>query len=580
MSNHFDKMEDQLRQLSENMEKITGCSEDITKNLTARRQELAKLSSTDAVLKKLQFLFDLPPRMRLFTQERRFTEAVASYKRAAPTLERYSHFSSIRAIDEECSVILNTLKGELYKELSDIEINAHNLAFTINLLMDLNESPNELLAAFLTASKKTLNANLEAMRQEIISFNKKNEEIQSMDVLEFMDLASNGFLSNLSSTITSYKEIFVRRIALSENIDDDNLVDTLKAFVNDIMQEFFEQVRLRLSIEPFNSLEVGLFVRALDRLYRRLEVLSTVFGYHNFTSDAYQIIRERTTHQWTKAFGLIKTKFNSELVNARHAIINVSSSESENQTSLSDILVSLETSLSEAVKDVVKGLAVYIGPELSFVAKTNFRDNFVLEVREKVVIASLEHVVHVSSDHHKSSSSGVPLLVLLLSRLNLDLDLSMITYLINFTEEQLFISRDMKPYPHLTSLRQKAKETAQNLINCFVRMEGHSLSQMIKKSVETRDWSSSIESRSVRSVMKRVVEDVSLLDSQVTQFYEEGSRTDRSSESSRSRHALSSIGYPSPKSYQRSTWNSYGARYAYAKIFLLINNFSHNFPPQ
>ena len=38
---------------------------------------------------------------------------------------------------------------------------------------------------------------------------------------------------------------------------------------------------------------------------------------------------------------------------------------------------------------------------------------------------------------------------------------------------------------------------------------------MMRKSVETRDWLNSIEPRNVRAVMKRVVEDITAIDSQV-----------------------------------------------------------------
>jgi hypothetical protein len=52
---------------------------------------------------------------------------------------------------------------------------------------------------------------------------------------------------------------------------------------------------------------------------------------------------------------------------------------------------------------------------------------------------------------------------------------------------------------------------------------------MIRKSVETRDWIATVEPRSVRAVMKRVVEDLTLVDLQVGMLYEEGVRRDRSS---------------------------------------------------
>uniref|UniRef100_T1KEJ8 Vacuolar protein sorting-associated protein 51 homolog n=1 Tax=Tetranychus urticae TaxID=32264 RepID=T1KEJ8_TETUR len=542
MSNHFDKMEEQLAELSSNMEKITVSSEEISKNLATRRQDLSKLSATDGVLKKLQFLFDLPPKMKTYIEEKKFDEAIAAYNQAVGTLSRYSHFPSIEAIDHECEQILDKLRQELYNQLQDSDVSN-----TFSLIL----------------SKKALNVNLAELEKETNNFIQQqkstSEDIQKMDILEYMDVASNGFASNLSAIITSYKEIFIQKLALNDSVDENHLIDNLKTFVNTLMESFFSQIKTRLSIEPFNTLEIAFFVRSLDRLYRRLQALSNIFGYQNFTSDAFNIIWDSSAAQCSKALELSKTKFHEELVNARHAIVSLTSHEAEDKTSLSDIVVSLETSLSESIKNTVKSLSVFSAPDLSFLIKTNFRDDFILDVREKVVASMLKHVISLSSEHQRANSSGTPLLVLLLSRLNLDLDLTMISYLINFTEEQLYISRDMKPYPHLTELKQAAKDCAQNLINNYVRLEGHSLSQMIKKSIETRDWSSGVEPRSVRSVMKRVVEDVSLIDSQVAQLYEEGSRTERSSDSSRSRNAMSGIGLPSSRSYSRSNWSSYGA---------------------
>ena len=60
--------------------------------------------------------------------------------------------------------------------------------------------------------------------------------------------------------------------------------------------------------------------------------------------------------------------------------------------------------------------------------------------------------------------------------------------------------------------------------------------QMLRKSVETRDWLHTIEPRTVRAVMKRVVEDVAAMDAQVGLLYEEGQRAERSSDSSRRTH--------------------------------------------
>lgn len=78
---------------------------------------------------------------------------------------------------------------------------------------------------------------------------------------------------------------------------------------------------------------------------------------------------------------------------------------------------------------------------------------------------------------------------------------------------------------------------AQNLLNHYVRIQGLAVSQLIRKSVETRDWLHTMEPRSVRIVMKRVVEDITAIDSQVAALYDDvDGQVDRSSDSSRKTH--------------------------------------------
>lgn len=81
------------------------------------------------------------------------------------------------------------------------------------------------------------------------------------------------------------------------------------------------------------------------------------------------------------------------------------------------------------------------------------------------------------------------------------------------------------------------QKAAQNLLNHYVRIQGLAVSQMLRKSIETRDWLHTIEPRTMRPVMKRVVEDVTAIDSQVAALYDDNEgQVDKSSDSSRKTH--------------------------------------------
>lgn len=75
----------------------------------------------------------------------------------------------------------------------------------------------------------------------------------------------------------------------------------------------------------------------------------------------------------------------------------------------------------------------------------------------------------------------------------------------------------------VSTLCAEARETARRLLTHYVKVQGLVISQMLRKSVETRDWLSTLEPRNVRAVMKRVVEDTTAIDVQVLPWAGQGS---------------------------------------------------------
>lgn len=54
--------------------------------------------------------------------------------------------------------------------------------------------------------------------------------------------------------------------------------------------------------------------------------------------------------------------------------------------------------------------------------------------------------------------------------------------------------------------------------------------------MDSRDWLNASEPRGVRPVIKRVLEEITRIDAHAALLYEEGSRKERSSDSSRRTH--------------------------------------------
>ena len=61
----FRSMEEEMDQLASSMTSITTFSSNISDKLRKRRQEVARLSSTNSTLQKLQFVLELPQRLKV-----------------------------------------------------------------------------------------------------------------------------------------------------------------------------------------------------------------------------------------------------------------------------------------------------------------------------------------------------------------------------------------------------------------------------------------------------------------------------------------------------------------------------------
>src|SRR5438034_11183051 len=102
-----------------------------------------------------------------------------------------------------------------------------------------------------------------------------------MDVLEFVDMACNGFLSNLCSVIASFQSLFLTGTTERR----DNEVDLLASFVDKAVMDFLDRIRQRVSHEKPFSCDAKFLSRSLDRFYSRLQSLKKVYPSKDFSRD-------------------------------------------------------------------------------------------------------------------------------------------------------------------------------------------------------------------------------------------------------------------------------------------------------
>lgn len=144
MTSHFSRMEHELNLLSEKMDSITSKSEMIAENLNQNRDELARMSSKNQLLDKIQFILKLPKNMQTLIKENRFNEAVDNFLNAEISLKKYNHLASFKNIQIECDEMLEEIKIYFYNRLSDEDTSIDDLNKSVGYLLKLQENPTKL----------------------------------------------------------------------------------------------------------------------------------------------------------------------------------------------------------------------------------------------------------------------------------------------------------------------------------------------------------------------------------------------------------------------------------------------------
>uniref|UniRef100_A0A8D8NUW6 Vacuolar protein sorting-associated protein 51 homolog n=1 Tax=Culex pipiens TaxID=7175 RepID=A0A8D8NUW6_CULPI len=548
MKTDFRSMEGEMNLLMSNMAEITEFSEKITDTLQGTRNQLTRLSGKHQLLKKLQFLSSLPAKLKTLIEEGNYQQAVQEYAHAQKVLQQYGKQPSFQGIQEDCVQILEGLKKLLKEEFVKTGKTAQSLTEIGELLLQLDEKPSALAKEMLECATKRLHEQLVMLQDQT-----------DRDMIEFIDLGIEGFLNDLTLVISSYNDMFLTKHIEQEADDFEQVARVdLNNFVNTNIDEYLALVQDRAEVEIGHG-DSQIILRGLDRLHRRLTAMRSLCRALDMGKSGIDIIIN-AAYQLCKAhMKSLKDHFSDNLSSIRLALVSAKSDSSQTapQTSLKELISNLYVSTMEKVKGLLQDLLIFLQPDWSFNLKADTKGAACIEgIRESLLVGFLRHICSTMNGFGNINSSSPPTLLLILSKMCLEMDKSGVHQLISLVDELYDIdSENSTTLVHETELCAEMRDSAQHLLDSYVRLQGLNLSQMLRKSVETRDWLNCLEPRSVRAVMKRVVEELATIDNVLGQLYDTNDmRTAASSDSSRKTHFSLTA---SKQSQFRSTWSTY-----------------------
>ena len=185
------------------------------------------------------------------------------YIHAQRVLNQYGNKPSFQGIQKDCEDILEELKSRLRKQFHRRDASTKSLAENVDLLLQLKEPADSLCAEFLTHANGRLTEQLDIL-----------QHMCENDIVEFVDMASSGFLSDLCLIVASYNDLFINRPPSDENEFADDFdtraIACLNSFIMKNMKKYFELSGKRVE----KVADTAVLVRALDKFHRRLQAMN------------------------------------------------------------------------------------------------------------------------------------------------------------------------------------------------------------------------------------------------------------------------------------------------------------------
>ena len=263
-------IETELDKLMVGMEQLGETSGTLDTALEPNRSKIENMLSLQSLIKKLEFLFELPMRLKRSIELEAYVQAVKYYNTANAILEKYSHVLSFGSIHKESIEIMSGLKDLMYQKLLEGNQTASGMGDLTKLLLQMEVPKKELINVFTNWIKQKLQNSIDSIKKsrqfisdiynKNVGNSKNNNETKRSTMLnsekqKVWDMIDQ-FINVYCQFGNNFKDLFL--VSDNKNDDDDNdeTEKFLLKFTKEIFQAFFNEIKeLFLDIPlPFDLL--------------------------------------------------------------------------------------------------------------------------------------------------------------------------------------------------------------------------------------------------------------------------------------------------------------------------------------
>ncbi|KAG7971038.1 hypothetical protein I3843_07G115600 [Carya illinoinensis] len=231
MNSNIVGMESNMEQLLEKIMSVQSRSDGVNTSLFEKREHVEKLHRTRNLLRKVQFIYDLPARLGKCIKSEAYADAVRFYTGAMPIFKAYgdSSFQDCkRASEEAMAIIIKNLEGKLFSDSESIQTRAEAAV----LLKKLDFPVESLKARLLDKLAQSL-ADLQLNTEEISNASVDPKDLSQEEKSQLIKL-SQGVVTKHFEAIEEYVK---KRICSTELLHVLRIIWTDVLLMDEVLDE-------------------------------------------------------------------------------------------------------------------------------------------------------------------------------------------------------------------------------------------------------------------------------------------------------------------------------------------------------
>ena len=288
MKHKVDEIEVELQSLKAQMDRIGVAAITVNDAFSSQRSKIEKLVRLQGLVSNLNFLFELPLRLRKCIENKQFDKCIGYFHTATPILDKYSSVASFSAISIESTQIIEDLKADLLRQLKAVtDLNANpNLQESPASANPIPDDPERFMHLVRILRKllpeRDFSLDFLSFQKRLLERNLRMSMRSELQLNEFVEQTFHAGIGSLAEVCRFYTSMFLEEESADE-LQRTRLETRLAEFAKPIVHDYFLGVRQR-----FVS---GEDTRQEESYAERLEALNVGLGLLGSVDAPAEIIR-------------------------------------------------------------------------------------------------------------------------------------------------------------------------------------------------------------------------------------------------------------------------------------------------